>query len=90
MISLKVDGGIAIATLCHAPVNAISEQWMDRFEAVLDEVEGSPAVKVLWIRSPERVFCAGADLAWMRARFDSERGRREMIDLTRRMQRKCP
>lgn len=86
MISLSMDGGIAVATLCRPPVNAINEEWVARLDEVLDEVAASAQVGVLWIRSSERVFCAGADLALMRSIFDSEAGRERMIALTRRMQ----
>ena len=86
MISLSIEGAVAVATLCRLPVNAINEEWVARLDAVLDEVERASAVAVLWIRSSERVFCAGADLALMRSLFDSPAGRTRMINLTRRMQ----
>ena len=86
MISLSIEGAVAVATLCRPPVNAINEEWVARLDAVLGEIERAPAVAVLWIRSSERVFCAGADLALMRSLFDSPAGRTRMIDLTRRMQ----
>ena len=86
MISLSIVGAVAVATLCRPPVNAINEEWVARLDAVLDEVERASAVAVLWIRSRERAFCAGADLALMRSLFDSPAGRTRMIDLTRRMQ----
>jgi enoyl-CoA hydratase/carnithine racemase len=86
MIALKIDGGIAVATLCRPPVNAINEEWVARLEEVLDEVSGAEGVGVLWLRSSERVFCAGADLALMRSLFESAAGRERMIRLTRRMQ----
>lgn len=86
MISLTIQGAIAVATLCRPPVNAINEEWVARLDEVLEEVEGAEQVGVLWIRSSERVFCAGADLALMRTIFDSTEGRARMMDLTRRMQ----
>ena len=86
MISLTIDGAVATATLCRPPVNAINEEWVARFDAILDEVERAEAVSVLWIRSSERTFCAGADLALMQSILDSPAGRGRMIDLTRRMQ----
>ena len=86
MISLTIEGAVAIATLCRPPVNAINEEWVARLDAVLDEVERADQIGVLWLRSSERVFCAGADLALMHAIFDSAEGRARMIDLTRRMQ----
>lgn len=86
MIDLKIDGPIATATLCRPPVNAINDEWVARFDAVLDEVERAEAVAVLWIRSSQKVFCAGADLAMMRSILASAEGRARMIALTRRMQ----
>jgi enoyl-CoA hydratase len=86
-ITLAIEGAIAIATLERPPVNAIDDAWVERLEAILDEVEADAAVRVLWIRSEGRVFCAGADLALMRERFDSEAGRASMVALTRAMQR---
>lgn len=86
MISLTIEGRIAVATLCRAPVNAINDAWLDRFDQVLTEVEQADEVGVLWIRSQERVFCAGADLGLIRSLFDSDAGRAQMIVTTRRMQ----
>jgi len=86
MISLTIEGAVALATLCRPPVNAINEEWVARLDAVLDEVERAEQVGVLWLRSSERVFCAGADLALMQTLFDNPAGRTRMIDLTRRMQ----
>ncbi len=86
MISLAIEGAVAIATLCRPPVNAINEEWVARLNEVLQEVERAEQVGVFWIRSAERVFCAGADLALMQAIFDSDAGRAQMIALTRRMQ----
>ena len=86
IISLEIDGSVAIATLCHSPVNAVNDDWVARLNQILDQVERDERVSVLWIRSSERVFCAGADLEFMRARFLTEEGRVRMIDFTRRMQ----
>jgi len=85
-ISLSIDRGIAVATLCRTPVNAIDDAWVERLNRVLDAVESDEQVRVLWIRSEQRVFCAGADLAFMRQRFATAEGRREMIAFTRRLQ----
>ncbi len=86
MISLAIEGAIAIATLSRPPVNAINDEWITRLGEVLDEVEGNERVSVFWIRSRERVFCAGADLEFMRARFSTDEGRARMVDFTRRLQ----
>jgi len=85
-ISLSIDAGVAVATLCRPPVNAIDDAWVERLNRVLDAVEADEQVRVLWIRSEQRVFCAGADLAFMRQRFATAEGRCAMIDFTRRLQ----
>ena len=86
-ITLAIDGGVAIATLDRPPVNAIDDAWVARLDAIVDAVEARDDVRVLWIRSAGRAFCAGADLALMRERFDSDAGRARMVELTRGMQK---
>src|SRR5574340_1253084 len=85
-IALAIHDRMATATLCRPPVNAVDDAWVARLNAVLDEAEADPRVSVLWIRSSQRVFCAGADLEFMRSRFASEAGRAGMIAFTRRLQ----
>lgn len=86
MIELRFEGSVAIATLRRPPVNAINDEWIDCLDRALDAVERKEEVSVLWLRSSEKVFCAGADLALMHERFADAAGRALMIDLTRRMQ----
>lgn len=86
MIELRFEGSVAIATLCRSPVNAINDEWIDCLDRILDVVELKEDVSVLWLRSSEKVFCAGADLALIREHFADAIGRTLIIDLTRRMQ----
>lgn len=86
-ITLAVAGGIAVATLDRPPVNAIDDAWVARLDAIVAEAEARDDVRVLWIRSAVRAFCAGADLALMRERFASDAGRAKMVELTRAMQK---
>jgi enoyl-CoA hydratase/carnithine racemase len=84
MISLHIEGPVAVATLSRPPVNAIDEGWIAR----LHEALGMAAdARVLVIRSNQRTFSAGADLALMRSRFDSAAGRAQMVAFAREMQR---
>jgi len=83
MIRLEVAGAVAVATLQRPPVNAIHEAWVARLREVIDAARGC---SVLLIRSDQKVFCAGADLALMRSRFESEAGRAQMVALARAMQ----
>jgi enoyl-CoA hydratase/carnithine racemase len=87
MIALDVDGALAVATLSRAPVNAIDEQWLERLDSIFDRIESESRVAVLLLRSTERAFSAGADLALMRSRFDSREGRSRMVDFVREIQR---
>jgi enoyl-CoA hydratase/carnithine racemase len=75
MIELAVDGAVATIVLARPPLNALNPEWVARFGELLDTIESSPDVTVLRIRSGERVFCAGADLAFMTANFGSVEGR---------------
>ena len=47
----------------------------------------SEGASVLLLRSSERAFCAGADLALMKSRFDTQPGRERMVAFVREMQR---
>lgn len=83
MIALDIEGPLAIATLARPPVNAIDEGWIARLSEV---VRTAARARVLVIRSNQRTFSAGADLALMRSRFDSESGRAQMVAFAREMQ----
>lgn len=84
MIELLCEGTLAVATLARAPVNAIDEEWLARLEGIFDRLADR---SVLLVRSREKAFCAGADLELMRSRFDSEAGRRRMVEFVREVQR---
>ncbi len=86
MIELTISGAVAIATLNRPPVNAINDAWIDRLGEIAGEIERNAAVAVLWIRSAQDVFCAGADLELMRSSFPTEAGRARMLEVARRMQ----
>jgi enoyl-CoA hydratase/carnithine racemase len=62
MIELQVAGRVAELTLCHPPVNAMSKAWVERFNALLDELSLRDDWSVLKIRSLQKLFAAGADL----------------------------
>ena len=62
MIELHVDGAVAKVTLCRAPVNAMSDEWVARFHTLLDELERRDDWSVLHLRSAQKIFSAGADL----------------------------
>lgn len=63
MFEVSVRDGVAVLTLCRPPVNAISEEWGTAFDAQLDTLEARDDWTVLHLRSEQKVFAAGADLA---------------------------
>lgn len=85
-IRLERIGRVAVATLSRPPVNALDERIVARLDAVLDEIAGDDGVALLHIRSDQKAFCGGADLALMRSCFDAEDGPEIMLKLVSRMQ----
>jgi enoyl-CoA hydratase len=86
MISLAITNSIATVTLSRPPVNAISDDFITRFAARLDEIGARPDCKIVHLRSDQKVFCAGADLAEVRRRFESPGGSEETFDYVSRLQ----
>lgn len=78
---------VLVATLSRPAVNALDGKMIDRLDAALDEALGDDAITLLHIRSSQKAFCAGADLALLRAGLDTEPGRAALADFVRRMQR---
>jgi enoyl-CoA hydratase len=74
MIGLDVANGVAVLTLARPPVNAISEEWLRKFNDRLDELAARSDWIVLQIRSDQKIFCAGADLNEVRERMDAPDG----------------
>jgi enoyl-CoA hydratase/carnithine racemase len=74
MFMNKVADNVAVLTLSRAPVNAISEEWLDAFNAQLDTLSTRTDWTVLHIRSDQKVFCAGADLREVRQRMEDPKG----------------
>lgn len=84
---LEVAGGVARLTLDRPPVNAIGEAWLREFHRCLDELGARTDWQLLHLRSAHKTFCAGADLAEMRARLGSPDGIDSMVNIAAGMQR---
>lgn len=74
MFDISVTDKVARLTMCRPPVNAISADWLKRFHELLDGLASRDDWSVLHLRSAQHVFCAGADLAEMRGRFEGGQG----------------
>jgi enoyl-CoA hydratase len=86
MITTQRIGPVLVATLSRPPVNAFDDAMRERLDALIDDVERDGATAVLHLRSDQRAFCAGADLALMQARFEAPNGTEAMTAGVRRMQ----
>jgi len=80
-------GHVLVATLSRSPVNALDDALIAQLHEVLDIAIADDGVAVLHIRSDQRVFSAGADLALIRHCFATPQGPDEMTDVVRSMQR---
>jgi enoyl-CoA hydratase/carnithine racemase len=87
MLAVERRGRVLVATLARPPVNAIDAALLARLDAVVTEAEGDPAISLLHVRSAQKAFCAGADLALMRACMASPGGAETMVGVVRDMQR---
>ncbi|HWP85035.1 MAG TPA: enoyl-CoA hydratase/isomerase family protein [Terriglobia bacterium] len=87
MHSLERSGAVATITLLRPPANAWNEELVDRFETALDEIQKFPEISVMHVRSGQKIFCAGADLGFLRSCFSSPEGTERMVALVRRLQR---
>ncbi|MGE5105151.1 MAG: enoyl-CoA hydratase/isomerase family protein [Betaproteobacteria bacterium] len=86
MLSVERRGAALVATLARPPVNAIDDALLARLDALVSEAESDASVSLVHLRGSERAFCAGVDLAVMRACLAGA-GSETMVDLVRRMQR---
>jgi enoyl-CoA hydratase len=86
-LTVERAGRIAVVTLSHPPVNALGDALVARLDAVLDEIADDDDMTVLHIRSEQKAFCAGADLALMRSCFTTTDGTDAMLEVVTRMQR---
>ncbi|MDE3240419.1 MAG: crotonase/enoyl-CoA hydratase family protein [Paracoccaceae bacterium] len=67
------DRGVARLTLSRVEKhNALDARMMDELTAAADRLGRDPAVRVVVLTGAGDSFCAGGDLAWMRAQFDAD------------------
>jgi enoyl-CoA hydratase len=74
MFQTSIAGQIATLIMSSPPVNALSEAWLSGFSREIGAIEARSDWKVLHLRSDQKVFCAGADIKEMRARFEAADG----------------
>src|SRR5690625_1652872 len=62
-LSYKEDGFVAILTIKHPPVNALSFKLFDEISEILNVIEEQNKMKVMIIKGDGKFFSAGADLS---------------------------
>jgi enoyl-CoA hydratase/carnithine racemase len=80
-------GRVAVITLSRPPVNALNDELIAALDRAISEVLADSGAAVLHLRSDQKSFCAGADLAAMQACFAVPGGTGAMIATVQRMQR---
>jgi enoyl-CoA hydratase/methylglutaconyl-CoA hydratase len=85
LVHYAADGQVATATL-DSPHNrnALSKQLVSELFSALDNAEADESVKVLVLRSADRVFCSGADLSEASGE-GMEEGARAIVEMQRRI-----
>ena len=64
LVKVEEDGAVAIVTLDHPPVNALSGQLLEELEAEYDRLDSSDDIRALVFRGAgEKAFVAGADIS---------------------------
>jgi enoyl-CoA hydratase/carnithine racemase len=63
-VSTEQDGAVAIVTIDHPPVNALSAPLLEELEEEIDRLDGDESVRAIVLRGAgERAFVAGADIS---------------------------
>ena len=63
-VSAELDGQVAVVTIDHPPVNALSAPLLEELEAEIDRLDGDDAVRaIVLVGAGDRAFVAGADIS---------------------------
>ena len=62
-VKVELDGAVAIVTLDHPPVNALSSQLLEELEEEYDRLDRDDETRAIVLRGEgEKAFVAGADI----------------------------
>ncbi len=63
-VSTELDGAVAVVTIDHPPVNALSAPLLEELEAEIDRLDADDDVRaILLVGAGDRAFVAGADIS---------------------------
>ena len=64
LVSTEQDGAVAVVTIDHPPVNALSAALLDELEAELGRLDADDGVRAIVLKGAgEKAFVAGADIS---------------------------
>ena len=78
MITVQHSGSVTTIVMSRPPVNAIDPVFVASFQRILDDVAKADPTLIV-VRSDQKCFCAGADLALIRGFFDQPDGVDNMV-----------
>jgi enoyl-CoA hydratase len=79
MIEVSQSGAIATILMSRPPVNAIDHAMIAALNRALDEIEKVKPTAVV-VKSDQKCFSAGADLAMIQGYFTAPNGTADMVD----------
>ncbi|MEX2614372.1 MAG: enoyl-CoA hydratase-related protein, partial [Gaiellaceae bacterium] len=63
-VSVEQDGAVAVVTIDHPPVNALSAPLLDELESEIERLDADDGVRAIVLKGAgERAFVAGADIS---------------------------
>jgi enoyl-CoA hydratase len=72
-VSTERDGFVAVVTIDHPPVNALSAALLEELEAEIDRLDGDDDLRaIVLVGAGERAFVAGADISEFPAQREAE------------------
>lgn len=80
------EAAVMRITLSRAPINAVNAELTARLRSVVEQVRASHDLVVLHIRSNQRVFSAGGDLAFIRGVMNSATPQADMREFVANLQ----
>jgi len=73
-VSCAVENGVALLTLNHPPVNALTPDLLAELGAAFDQLARDERVKVVMVTGTDRCFVAGADIRVLAAIASAQEG----------------